>query len=280
MFCKECGKDIADDSKFCNGCGKGQNATAVTEQAVKSEKDTQIEFARVCEKNTIAKSFTLDIVAIITSIAIPLLMLIPFFSVAIEIEGYVVYSESWNIYQMISGRTGDGTFLGLFSSGENSAPSSVTTWEVIVFITAGLILLFCATMLVGVVKGLVKGEYRVGSQKANDKFVNEFITDDDNSATLQSEFESLTKIKATEFVPAIIGNLIVWAIPAILFLVAHASFSSTLTGGDEIVSDFIGGLFPIIFAVFAGVVILVRTLISITFRIKIAEKAREFFDKE
>ncbi|MCL2556663.1 MAG: zinc-ribbon domain-containing protein [Firmicutes bacterium] len=280
MFCKNCGKDITDDSKFCAGCGKGQDVTLTIEQAEKSQKDAQIEFARVCAKNDVSKNFALVIITILTCIGIPLLMLIPFFSITIEIERYILYSESWNIYQMISGRTtGEGTFLGLFSYDGNSqyTPSSVITWEVIVFLLSGLILLFSVVMLISVIKGLVKGEYRMGSQKQNDKFVNEFIKDENNSTTLQSEFENLSKVKATEFIPAIIGNLIFWAVPAILFLVAHVQFSSVLVGGDEIVSDFIGGLFPVIFAVFAGLIILARTLISVTFRLKIAEKARDFF---
>jgi len=261
---------------------QGSRCSLAAEQTEKSEKDAQVTFARECAKNTVSKNFALAIITILTCIGIPLLMLIPFFSITIEIEGYVIYSESWNIYQMISARTGEGTFLGLFYYGENSQsmPSGVVAWEIVVFLLSGLILLFSAGMLISVIKGLVKGEYRVGSQKQNDKFVNEFIKDENNSTILQSEFESLTKVKATEFIWAIIGNIVVWATPAVLFLAAHASFSSALTGGDEIISDFIGGLFPIVFAVFSVAIVLVRTLITITFRLKIAEKARDFFEKD
>ena len=28
MYCKHCGKEIADDSKFCNYCGANQNAVS------------------------------------------------------------------------------------------------------------------------------------------------------------------------------------------------------------------------------------------------------------
>lgn len=52
MYCKECGKEIANDSKFCNHCGAKQSTS------VKDTRDKKIvlEVPEVIIKNKIAKS--------------------------------------------------------------------------------------------------------------------------------------------------------------------------------------------------------------------------------
>jgi len=55
MYCKECGHQIADDSKFCANCGKSQNSidVSIADEEIENLKQivTQIQTQRVEQKN-------------------------------------------------------------------------------------------------------------------------------------------------------------------------------------------------------------------------------------
>ena len=53
MYCKECGKEIADDSKFCNHCGAKQSDSV---KDTRKDKKIILEVPEVIIKNKISKS--------------------------------------------------------------------------------------------------------------------------------------------------------------------------------------------------------------------------------
>ena len=45
QYCRKCGKELADDSKFCNSCGFQLNENLNTKQVVKQSEDNKNEFS-------------------------------------------------------------------------------------------------------------------------------------------------------------------------------------------------------------------------------------------
>ena len=45
MYCKSCGKEISEDSKFCPGCGASQNGTVIN--SVKPRKENESDKSRL-----------------------------------------------------------------------------------------------------------------------------------------------------------------------------------------------------------------------------------------
>jgi hypothetical protein len=60
MYCKECGHQIADDSKFCANCGKPQNKEAVSNPEKSNTDSLQLE-GKIANKETEQKNIFGDI---------------------------------------------------------------------------------------------------------------------------------------------------------------------------------------------------------------------------
>ncbi|MBQ9655883.1 MAG: zinc-ribbon domain-containing protein [Prevotella sp.] len=58
MYCKYCGKEIADDSKFCQHCGGEQVAQSSKKEMAESKSGTPIEEGKVIEIPTIKTNFS------------------------------------------------------------------------------------------------------------------------------------------------------------------------------------------------------------------------------
>lgn len=63
MFCKNCGKEIADGTKFCPACGAGQAIAAQTQQAVSSEQSVNTVVPQVASKKKLSKGAVIGIIA-------------------------------------------------------------------------------------------------------------------------------------------------------------------------------------------------------------------------
>ena len=58
MYCKHCGKVIADDSKFCQHCGEQQDTISDSNQSVETATDKESSKGKVIEIPTIKTNFS------------------------------------------------------------------------------------------------------------------------------------------------------------------------------------------------------------------------------